>query len=188
MGNETMTETAEIQFGVKYILSELRWVDELLAEQIKPLPEPTEEFEHLAEIRRGLECVRSELIDDAIETLDRLASSDEDRLLRAFEERQDLLASVSDAELPGRPTSAAQEAVFEVAIELARQEKRLAEIVSAIQPGDDEPPGDDELASVEIELSSRIEAVKTDYLRQGFAVLMAAAQLTDRGVEDRSCT
>jgi hypothetical protein len=83
--------------------------------------------------------------------------------------------------MSNEPMSATQcqQAVFEVALELARQDKRLAEIVSAIQlPGDFEL--DVELpGTVEIELFSRIHAVKADYLQPSFALLTAAAQLAD---------
>jgi hypothetical protein len=75
-------------------------------------------------------------------------------------------------------TTKCQQAVFEAAMELARQDKRLAELASALPL-----PGDFDLdvlpSTVEIELYSRIQAVKTDYLQPGIVVLMEAAQLSD---------
>ena len=71
-----------------------------------------------------------------------------------------------------------QQAVFEVAVELARQDKRLAELASALPLPDDFDP-DTLPSTVEIELYSRIQAVKADYLRPGLAALLEGAQLSD---------
>jgi hypothetical protein len=71
-----------------------------------------------------------------------------------------------------------QAAVFDVAVELARQDKRLGELASAIPlPGDFDP--DILPSTVEFELYSRIQAVKADYLQPTIAVLMEAAQLSE---------
>jgi hypothetical protein len=72
-----------------------------------------------------------------------------------------------------------RQAIFEVSIELARQGMRLAEIASEVQlPRDFEL--DVELPNtVEIELFSRIQAVKKDYIQPGTEALMAAIQVTD---------
>lgn len=77
-----------------------------------------------------------------------------------------------------RSTAECQQAVFEVAMVLARQDKRLAELASAISlPGDFDP--DILPSTVEFELYSRILAVKADYLQATIAVLMEAAQLSE---------
>lgn len=71
-----------------------------------------------------------------------------------------------------------QQAVFEVALVLARQDKRLADLASAISlPGDFDP--DILPSTVEFELYSRIQAVKADYLQPTVAILMEAAQLSE---------
>jgi len=76
-------------------------------------------------------------------------------------------------------TAECQDAIFEVAVELARQDRRLAQIATAIQlPRDFEL--DAELPSTtEIELYSCIAAVKADYLERSVESLLAAAQVSD---------
>ena len=77
-----------------------------------------------------------------------------------------------------RLTTQCQQAVFEVAMELARQDKRLAELTATLPLHFEF----EVLPSVETELYSRIQAVKIDYLQPSFAVLMEAAQLSDTGL------
>jgi hypothetical protein len=77
-----------------------------------------------------------------------------------------------------------QEALFEIALELTRQDKRLAEIGSAL----DLPPDADSMfemeipSTVEVELFSRIETVKRDYFEPAIEALLVAAQLNDAAV------
>lgn len=89
-----------------------------------------------------------------------------------------------------RPMTVAdcQTAVFEVALELARQDKRLSEIASAIAF----PPDADAMldlaqpSTTEVELFSRIECVKTDLLQEAVRALLEAAQLTDAALRVES--
>ena len=78
-------------------------------------------------------------------------------------------------------TADCQEAVFEVAFELARQDKRLAEIASELAlPPDINLGVEIEIPpTTEIELFSRIAVVKTDYLQPAIRVVLTAAQLSD---------
>ena len=70
-----------------------------------------------------------------------------------------------------------QQAVFEVAVELARQDKRLAELSAALPLPEDFDP-ETLPSTAEMELYSRIQAVKAD-LQPGIAILFAGAQLND---------
>ena len=81
-------------------------------------------------------------------------------------------------------TTEIRDAAFEVAVELARQDKRLAEILSAIQLPPDLVHDVDLPSTVEIELHSRIWAVKTDYLAPSVELLMTGAQVTDSQLRD----
>jgi hypothetical protein len=76
------------------------------------------------------------------------------------------------------PISVSQQAVFEVAVELARQDKRLAELAAALPLPEDFDP-DTLPSTAEMELYSRIQAVKADLLQPGIAILFAGAQLND---------
>jgi len=75
------------------------------------------------------------------------------------------------------PISVTQQAVFEVAVELARQDKRLAELAAALPLPEDFDP-DTLPSTAELELYSRIQAVKAD-LQPDIAILFAGAQLND---------
>ena len=78
-------------------------------------------------------------------------------------------------------TAECQNAVLEVALELVRQDKRLAEIASelALPPDNDLGIEIEIPPTTEIDLFSRIAAVKTDYLQPTISVLLTAAQLSD---------
>jgi hypothetical protein len=75
------------------------------------------------------------------------------------------------------PITQCQQAVFEVAVELARQDKRLAELAATLPLPEDFDP-DTLPSTAEMELYSRIQAVKAD-LQPGIAILFAGAQLND---------
>ena len=71
-----------------------------------------------------------------------------------------------------------QQAVFDVAVELARQDKRLAELAAALPLPEDFDP-DTLPSTLAMELYSRIQAVKADHLQPAMAILYEGAQLTD---------
>jgi len=67
---------------------ELRAVDRRLAELARRLPVPGERFSALAELRGAVDCVRADLLADAVDTLTTAASRGEPALRRAFLERR----------------------------------------------------------------------------------------------------
>ena len=71
-----------------------------------------------------------------------------------------------------------QQAVFEVVLELGRQDKGLAELAAALPLPEDFDP-DTLPSTLEMELYSRIQAVKADHLQPAMAILYEGAQLND---------
>lgn len=78
---------AEIQGALREIVTDLSKVDDQLALLSELLPEPTAEFNVKAQLREALDCVRIELLGDAIETLDGAASQTPARFLADYRER-----------------------------------------------------------------------------------------------------
>jgi hypothetical protein len=70
-------------------------VEERLESFGRSLPEPGPEFTPLAELRNGMDCVRQDLLADAIETLHLIATLPEDELQKRFEERRTWLAAAA---------------------------------------------------------------------------------------------
>jgi hypothetical protein len=67
----------EIQQDVLEVSIRLREVSDQLADLSSALPEPAEKFDMRAELRGVLECVRSDLLADAVNTLRAAATRDE---------------------------------------------------------------------------------------------------------------
>jgi hypothetical protein len=75
------------------ICANLREMDDRLAQMCRTLPEPTATFDARGELRGTLECVRTDLLQDAISTLRTAARrSCEAEWRYAFEQRVQLLA------------------------------------------------------------------------------------------------
>jgi hypothetical protein len=89
-----------MQRGLFKICADLREVDDRLAQMCRTLPEPTATFHAQAELRGTLECVRTDLLEDAISTLRTAAKRGCEAEWRyAFEQRVKLLA---EADREGR--------------------------------------------------------------------------------------
>ncbi len=78
---------AEIQGALREIVADLSKVDDQLATLRELLPAPTAEFNVKAQLREALDCVRIELVGDAIATLDGAASRSPARFLVDYRER-----------------------------------------------------------------------------------------------------
>ena len=78
----------EAQEAIRDILAGLRQVQGRLARLCAKLPEPSGEFEPLAELRGMLECVSSDLLCDAITTLEAGSGRDVLGLLVDYLNRQ----------------------------------------------------------------------------------------------------
>jgi hypothetical protein len=77
------------------ICADLWEADERLAQICKTLPEPTAEFDALGELRGTLECVRTDLLQDAVSTLREAAKRGCEAEWRCvYEQRVQLLAEV----------------------------------------------------------------------------------------------
>lgn len=92
MKNETVKplSLAKAQQTIREVLGQLQRVDDQLAELSSVLPGPTAQFEARAELRSAVECVRADLIRDAIETLGKVVAASSLGLRLGFEMRQQL--------------------------------------------------------------------------------------------------
>jgi hypothetical protein len=90
-----MPTLLETQGAIQDAAAELRRLDERLAEICGRLPEPARGFDILTELRGTVDCVRSDLLSDAIATLSVAATASESDLHRSFEERQRWLVAVA---------------------------------------------------------------------------------------------
>jgi hypothetical protein len=70
-------------------------VEERLEVLSSDLPEPGAEYDSLAELRSGMDCVRFDLLSDATQTLNLLATLSEDELRARFEERRAWLVAAA---------------------------------------------------------------------------------------------
>ena len=82
-----MKPLPEIQGTLREILADLQKVDDRLALLSENLPEPTAEFNVKGQLREALDCVRIELLGDAIATLDGAANQSPARFLVDYRER-----------------------------------------------------------------------------------------------------
>jgi hypothetical protein len=83
----------ETQHAIWEAATELRRVEERIGELCEILPEPGHEFEPLAELWDVLDCVKRDLLADAIRTLEIAATQNEDQLRREYDWRQQQLAN-----------------------------------------------------------------------------------------------
>ena len=84
-----------IQRTIGTLADDLRALDALLRGIAQELPNGGSAFDALAEVGEGLRCVRTDLLADAIETLDALATLDDTELRRRFDRRQGWLEAES---------------------------------------------------------------------------------------------
>ncbi len=85
-----------VRGAIRTLAADLRALDALIGGIAQELPQGGTTFEALAELGEGLRCVRTDLLADAIETLDALATLDEAELRRRFERRQGWLGRAHD--------------------------------------------------------------------------------------------
>jgi hypothetical protein len=86
----------DTQRAIKDATEELRRVDRQLAEITERLPQANGEFDMLAELRGAVDVVRTDLLADAIATLDVASTADESNLRGRFVERQSWLAAAEE--------------------------------------------------------------------------------------------
>lgn len=89
------TEQPDVQRTLFRLRAKLRESDAELEQLCRTLPEPTADFDARAELRGTLECVRTDLLEDAISTLQAAARRTDTEWRMAFVERQ-LLVSESE--------------------------------------------------------------------------------------------
>ena len=70
------------------LADDLRALDVRIAGIVEGLPTQAATFDALTELADGLRCVQTDLLSDAIETLDALSSRDDAELRRRFEVRR----------------------------------------------------------------------------------------------------
>ncbi len=87
---------SDVQSAIHETTAELRRLDRRLAEISDSLPQANGEFDMLAELRGAVDTVRSDLLADAIATLDTAASVTEPDLRCRFTERQGWLAAAEE--------------------------------------------------------------------------------------------
>ena len=85
---------SEIQGVLREIVADLQKVDDRLALLSERLPEPPSHFSVRAELRNALDCVRIELLGDAIATLDGAATQSPLSFLAEYRQRQKYLGGV----------------------------------------------------------------------------------------------
>ena len=78
----------EVQDELHVTADALHGMCEQLQQLAQKLPKRSRRFEALAELRSAMDCVRTDLLDDAIETLRFAADLTEENLQQRFEERR----------------------------------------------------------------------------------------------------
>jgi hypothetical protein len=86
----------DTQRAIQDATGELRGLDRQLAEIAADLPQANGEFDILAELRGAVDAVRSDLLADAIATLDTASTATESGLRCRFTERQGWLAAAEE--------------------------------------------------------------------------------------------
>lgn len=94
--NKVEARQPEVQRVLFRVRAKLYESDTELERLCGTLPEPTGDFDARAELRGTLECVRKDLLKDAISTLRVAARRTEEEWRRAFEHRFELLVSESE--------------------------------------------------------------------------------------------
>ena len=82
------TALGPAQAALREMAESLHRIDERLAESVCRLPASSDRFDALAEVRAAIECVRADLLTDAITTLLAVAASSESQLQACYEERR----------------------------------------------------------------------------------------------------
>ena len=88
------TSVSGTQERLASIAAELQRIDGELKSLVECFPEPDENFHILKELRAAADCVRCDLLADAIETLEVASTSSSIELWRRFEERRKWLVAV----------------------------------------------------------------------------------------------
>ena len=82
-----------LQNRLAEVVAELQRIDRALETMVQDLPEPDDEFHILKELRAATDCVRRDLLADAVETLEGVSASSPIELWRRFEERRTWLVA-----------------------------------------------------------------------------------------------
>lgn len=96
---KTDAERPEVQRTLFRVRAKLRESDAELAQLCKALPEPTEDFDAWAELRGTLECVRTDLLEDALATLRTAARRTKEEWHKGFQQRQVFEEALLEAEI-----------------------------------------------------------------------------------------
>ncbi len=86
---------AEVQAQIHHLAKILHAECDRLENFGRLLPEPGPEFDPMAELHAAMDCVRRELLADAVETLHLVATLSEDQLRERFEERRTWLVAAA---------------------------------------------------------------------------------------------
>ncbi len=90
------SHVSDVQTAIQDATAELQRLDHRLGEIGDTLPQANGEFDMLAELRGAVDDVRSDLLADAIATLDTAATATESDLRCRFTERQGWLAAAEE--------------------------------------------------------------------------------------------
>ncbi|MCP4549301.1 MAG: hypothetical protein GY835_22845 [bacterium] len=85
-----------VQLVLLKLRAQLRESAAELEQLCQTLPEPAEDFDARAELRGTLECVLTDLLEDAVSTLRVAAKRTEEEWRLAFEQRSQLLVNESE--------------------------------------------------------------------------------------------
>ena len=88
---EQRTLIQTVRGAIACLAEKVHDIDRRIESLTSKMPEAGSSFDVLAELGAGLRCVRSDLLADAVETLDALASLDDEALRQRFEERRQWL-------------------------------------------------------------------------------------------------
>ena len=87
------TSIQTVRGAIACLAEKVHDIDRRIGALTSTMPEAGTSFDVLAELGAGLRCVQSDLLADVIETLEALASLDDEALRRRFEERRQWLVA-----------------------------------------------------------------------------------------------
>lgn len=85
-----------VQKAIGTLGKDLKSLDAVVGGIARELPDPEASFDALAELGEALRCVKTDLLADAIETLDALATLDDAELRRRYEQHQEWLRAAGE--------------------------------------------------------------------------------------------
>ncbi len=93
--DQPQDDSRRVQREISDLTDDLRNLDARITEIAQGLPASGNDFDVLAELADGLRCVQTDLLADAIKTLESLAYDDEATLRAQYEERHRLFEIVN---------------------------------------------------------------------------------------------